>query len=196
MSAISNRLREIVSSATNETDRYKALEELTGLNRASWMSFMKGKQNATLEMVEAACRAWEKWMPYIVLGKGEKPEMDKAKDTYYAIQVPKAGITLKRDKNGDAVTNVHHSINLRAPYTAAKYEWGYVGEGPKQLAVDILAQFGLDEDEAKKHAKKFADDVLSTLPHADAFLSATRVKEWISDRNEALRKLRATNGDN
>ncbi len=184
MTAISNRLREVIGVATKETDRYKTLEDFSGINRASWLAFMKGRQYASLDMLEASCRMWEKWMPYIILGKEPRPEVDQQADTYYAIQVPKAGITLKRDKNGDAVTNVHHSINLRAPYTAAKYEWGYLGAGPEQLAVDILAQFGLGEDEAKEHAKKFADDVLSTLPHAEAFLSATRVKEWISDRND------------
>lgn len=188
MSALNERMREVIAAATHEADRYKTLEDHTGVNRTTWSNFMKGKQYANYEMIEAICRLWEQWALYIVIGKGEKPAIDPGRDTYYEVKAPEGGVTLKRDRKGAAVTNVAHAINLRAPYNPADFEWGYHGTGPRELAANILFQFGVSEEEAQKYATEFSYEVISNLPHAEAFISAARIREWISQRLPELRK--------
>jgi len=188
MSAINERMREVISAATHDADRYKTLEDLTGINRTTWSNFMKGKQYANFEMIEAICRLWEQWALYIVIGKGPKPDIDPARDTYYEYKAPEGGVTLKRDRKGDAVTNVPHAINMREPFDPANFEWGYQGTGPRELAANVLFLFGVCQPEAQKYATEFCHEVISVLPHAEAFISAARIREWITERLPELQK--------
>jgi hypothetical protein len=186
MSGINDRIKEVIAAATREVDRYKTLEEHTGINRTTWQNFMKGKQYANFEMIEAICRLWEPWALYMVIGKGERPDIDPERDTYYEVQAPQGGVTLKRDRKGGVITNVPHRINLREPLSEAEFEWGYHGTGPRELAANILFQFGVNEREARLFATEFSEEVLAGLPHAEAFISSARVREWIGGRLREL----------
>lgn len=188
MSAIHERIKWVISAATNESDRYKTLEEFTGINRTKWQNFMKGKQDASAEMIEGVCRLWEQWMPYMVIGKGPKPEINPEQDTYFEISAVERGVTLTRDRLGNAVANIPHIVNLRAPLEPANFEWGYHGTGPRELAANILFFFRVPEDEARMFATEFSEEVLSFLPHKEAFLSSERIREWIDTRMPELRK--------
>lgn len=143
---------------------------------------MKGKQYASYEMIEAICRLWEQWALYMVIGKGTRPDIDPERDTYYELQAPDCGITLKRDRKGRAITNVPCRISLRGPLSESEFEWGYHGAGPRELAANILFQFGVSTQEARLFAAEFSEEVLAGLPHAEAFISSARVREWVGDR--------------
>ncbi|QEL56471.1 DUF6166 domain-containing protein [Chromobacterium paludis] len=183
MSALNERMREVIAAATHESDRYKTLESLTGINRTTWSNFMKGKQYASYEMIEAICRLWEQWTLYIVIGKGERPDIDPDRDTYAEVLPQDGGVVLKRDRKGRAVANIPHLLNCRAPYDPANFEWGYRGVGPYELSANILYLFGMPEQAAQKHAQAFCDEVVSSLPHQEAFISVERIKEWIEGRH-------------
>lgn len=188
MSAIHERIKWVISMATKEEDRYKTLEEFTSINRTKWQNFMKGKQDASAEMIEGVCRLWEKWMPYMVIGKGAKPEINPETDTYYEITALERGVSLTRDRLGLAIANIPHIINLRELNEPANFEWGYHGTGTRELAANILFFFRAPEKDARIYATEFSLEVLSNLPHKEAFVSSERIKDWISNRLPELRQ--------
>lgn len=190
MSGLNERMRMVIANATREEDRYKTLEEQTGIARRRWMDFMKGRQRATDDMIEGVCRNWKKCALWIVTGEGQMPEISKDDDTYYVISTPVNAVTLSRDKDGLAVTNVPHVINMREPYSPANFEWGYHGTGPTELAANVLFHFGLSEQDAREFAVDFSQEVISNLTRREDVLPAGEIKEWISIRLPAIRKAR------
>lgn len=187
MSGINERMRQWIAHATQEEHRYKTLEEKTGIARRRWMDFMKGRQEAKADMIEAILIAFKSEALWIGTGTGENPvsnEVSEENDIYREVTITTRGVTLSRDKDGVALTNVPHIINLREPYSPAGYEWGYHGTGPKELAANILYQFGLQKTAASQLSTAFSEQVLSSLPHEKAYLSAQRVKDWINDNRE------------
>lgn len=116
------------------------------------------------------------------------------------------GIVLLRHWNAESqsletVTNVPRTVFGGG----LSYEWGYTGQGPGELALNILNLFvppgtdGFPEKEA--HAKywppkvrtfcsetarnlsvKFRNEVISEIPKAGGFISAERIKDWILNK--------------
>lgn len=190
MSGLNERMRMVIANATREEERYKTLEEQTGIARRRWMDFMKGRQRATDDMIEAVCRNWKKCALWIVTGEGQMPQISKDDDTYHMASTPTNAVSLSRDKEGSAVTNVPHVLNMREPLEPAHFEWGYHGTGPTELAANILFHFGLSESDAREFAVKFSQEVISNLTRREDVLPAGEIKEWISTRLPTIRKER------
>lgn len=87
---------------------------------------------------------------------------------------------LRRAQNGEVITNVPHVINLRDPYSAPSFEWGYHGTGPKELAANILHWHGCTIEQAKMLATDFSQDIISSLQHNEAELSESETQNWLS----------------
>ena len=48
-------------------------------------------------------------------------------------------------------------------YSAAGFEWTYEGDGPRQLALALLADHFGDDQKAARHCEKFMVDVVANL---------------------------------
>lgn len=191
MAGINERMRQWIAHATQEENRYKTLEDKTGIARRRWMDFMKGRQEAKADMIEAILIAFKGEAIWIGTGSGNNPignEVSEENDLYREITITTRGVTLSRDREGVALTNVPHIINVRAPLSPANYEWGYHGTGPRELAANILYQFGLQKTDATNLSTQFSQEVLSSLPHEKAYISAQRIKDWINEAKNTMAK--------
>jgi hypothetical protein len=193
MNDMNERLKEVLLLKTNATDRYKNLEDLTGISRTAWSNAIRGKQRVTLEMVELCCRMWRDWLPYIVTGEGLKPELDADDDIYQFSSGKEYGVHLKRDSNGKAITNVRHSVNVQARLNNSHietelidFEWGYVGRGGVELAGNILFMYRSDKSLIVRWAESFCKEVIATLPHKEAYLSSAWIKDWIAEKESKI----------
>jgi DNA-binding transcriptional regulator YiaG len=63
------------------------------------------------------------------------------------------------------------------------FDWGYLGSASTQLAFSILFQLS-NETFAKKHASKFANEVIKKLNSRDWILSASEILNWIDEQKE------------
>lgn len=61
------------------------------------------------------------------------------------------------------------------------YEWGYLGSGPADLALNILAQF-VEPPEAWRWHHRFKAEVLAGIPEEGGAISAEFVREWLLER--------------
>jgi hypothetical protein len=68
---------------------------------------------------------------------------------------------------------VHHSPD--------GFEWGYLGSGPSDLALNILALF-VDPPEAFRLHTAYKFDVVAHLPHDGGTVTARSVLDWIAAR--------------
>lgn len=191
MNNLNERMKEVIALKTDAKDRFKNLEDLTGIPRTAWSNLLKGKQRATHEMIEMCCRLWKDWIGYITTGEGQKPILDMNEDAYQVISGEDYGVHLKRDASGKAMTNVRHSVNVQTRLNTAhietdliNFEWGYVGKGCIELAGNILYMYRADKNLISRWAEPFCHEVIAALPHKEAYLSPTRIKDWIEDREK------------
>lgn len=193
MNNLNERLKEVITLKTDSKDRFKRLEDLTGIPRTAWSNLLKGKQRATHEMIEMCCRLWKEWITYITTGEGQKPILDTNQNVYEVLNPTDSGIHLKRDANGRAITNVRHSLNVQTRLNAehsetdlVEFEWGYIGKGSLELAGNILYMYTYrpDKDRIAWLADAFCKEVIATLPHKEAYLSPNRIKDWIDEQEK------------
>ena len=66
------------------------------------------------------------------------------------------------------------------------YEWGYMGNGPCDTAINILYHFsGQDEQFARAYTLEFIKDVLEKIPNRTAIsISKNFILSWIEVRRE------------
>jgi DNA-binding transcriptional regulator YiaG len=69
------------------------------------------------------------------------------------------------------------------PQSPSGFDWGYSGSAAIQLGFSMLCQLS-NEDFAKKHATKFANDVIKTLTSRDWIMNASDVLKWIEQNKE------------
>lgn len=175
--SIETRLRDAIDRlAPNQTMRYDLLAEKTGQARHKWVNWTNRRQGLSLEMLEAFLLAWPEWAPWVATGTGVPP--------YLRNGAPLRNIELERDKDGTPVTNVIHSVSRHKKGTPPRLEWGYIGTGPFELAMNILYHFGLEEPEADYFSTHFARDVLSYVPTEGGVVTEQQIREWL-DRKAA-----------
>ncbi len=109
-------------------------------------------------------------------------------------------VVLKRNKNGEAISNVPRTVVHHSP---TGYEWGYEGSGPADLALNILNQAvpprsdGLDpvkcfQGEVSVTAwllhHDFKAEVLARIPPEGGKISAGLVQSFLRERAAQVRE--------
>ena len=83
-----------------------------------------------------------------------------------------------RNEDGRAVvTGVRHDWVLSSP---SGLEWGYVGLGPRDLALNVLLKATGDRDFAARHRARFCMDVAAQIPHSGGTMQSKDVLEWVA----------------
>ena len=59
------------------------------------------------------------------------------------------------------------------------FEWGYLGSGPHQLALAILAHAAGDDEYAVHMAHSFTLDIIAHLPRTQWLIPASTVHSWM-----------------
>ncbi len=61
-------------------------------------------------------------------------------------------------------------------HSPSGFEWGYMGSGPAQLALAILADYLRDDDEAVELHQEFKTSVVATLPYGGWSLTEAEIR--------------------
>lgn len=78
-------------------------------------------------------------------------------------------------RNGDSiVTNVPHRIHCHSN----GFEWGYAGNGPAELALNILSLF-IGTKRAFPLQQKFKQEFIATLPYEGGIILREQILNWI-----------------
>ena len=86
-------------------------------------------------------------------------------------------ITCRRSSQGYAIVEgVAHELVCHSP---TGFEWGYLGSGPAELALNILYKATGDKPFAKRHYQRFKEQWVSTLPLQGGVISARTIRAWI-----------------
>lgn len=112
-------------------------------------------------------------------------------------------IELVRTGDGNVVTNVPWSVIHHSPNG---FEWGYMGSGPADLALNILNAFappgsdgqpavkcfeGFSSYTASMLHQEFKNHFLVGLPEKGGTITADDIKEWIDDQQLVYPEQRA-----
>ncbi|MCW5134610.1 MULTISPECIES: hypothetical protein [Burkholderia] len=81
MENIDERIRHLISAKTDDSRRYKQLEEATGISAAIWKNFWFGRKRPDADMVERLSVAWPAHAFWLATGLS---------DLAYGHRVPKA----------------------------------------------------------------------------------------------------------
>lgn len=87
--------------------------------------------------------------------------------------------------DGEVKTNVSPLITCRYDnniHLAPEFRLGYDGHGPNELAANVLWTMEVAEDECKKNASLFRDEVLHMLPRGGGKLYKLDINEWIESK--------------
>lgn len=176
---IEQRAREIsVALAPNQTARYDLLEHRTGVARHKWVNWANGRQKLTIEMLDGLFTAWPEYVAWVATGKGSKPVS--------ALQSEICEICLSRDTEKNVITNVPHLVSRKIKGEPPRFEFGYVGTGPRELAMNILYLFGVAEPEADYFSRHFSEDLLSSIPEEGGVIPAKLIKDWLSTKRDEI----------
>ena len=89
-------------------------------------------------------------------------------------------VRLYRDDRGVART----SIPVMVRHSRTGIEWGYVGDGPADLALSVLARFATATD-AEALYRVFEAEVVARVPYTGGVLRADRVRAWLARHAES-----------
>jgi hypothetical protein len=169
---IENRLRLLIEDlAPNQTVRYDLLAERTNIARHRWVNWVNHRQALSLEMLEGFFKSWPEYAAWVATGVGAKP-------TQSGEEIKT--IVLTRGADGLPKTNVPHVVSSRQKGTPPEFEWGYVGSGSRELAMNILYLLGLDEPEADYLSSRLAEEVISKVPLKGKKIPLSEFKSWLS----------------
>lgn len=170
--AIEERLKGVIERlAPNQTARYNVLTEMTGIPRHKWVNWLNDRQGLSVEMLDAYVAAFPEYAIWVATGQGLPPQL---KPTLLG------AVALKRDANGNAITNVPHVVSRHNKGTPPNYEWGYAGTGSRELAMNILYNYGVEEPEADYFSRHFVDDVLGHIDRTvGGEISEHVIQKWI-----------------
>lgn len=116
----------------------------------------------------------------MLTGPGRHPAGDGASITdrptakYVGVRV-EAGTTVAREDDAGRVFPLRLRHDLRVH--ADRFEWGYAGSGPAQLALAILSD-AVGAEKAAAAYQKFKFQVIAALPPAGWELSREDVLAW------------------
>ena len=99
-------------------------------------------------------------------------------------------VVLSRNSNGEADTNVPHSIKKYKEFSKPiAYEWGAKEPGAAELALNILLLFR-DQFTSNRLHLKFMADIISDVPYSGGVLAKNDIEAWIAanERFEEVRK--------
>lgn len=82
--------------------------------------------------------------------------------------------------NGKPLTPARSLALVR--HSPTGFAWGYAGSGPAQLALAILLEAGLSDDEAMKYYQAFKFAHITPLPRA-GFTKTIDVAEWMREHD-------------
>lgn len=68
-------------------------------------------------------------------------------------------------------------------YGADGLDWGYIGNGPKQLSLAILDHFCEKQADALAMVDLFCRDIISKLPAGSFIISESRVAFWLAKKS-------------
>lgn len=179
--AIEERLKGVIERlAPNQTARYNVLSEVTGIARHKWVNWLNGRQGLSIEMLDAYVRAWPEYAIWVATGQGLPPQLKRTL---------LGAVTLKRDSDGNAITNVPHVVSRHNKGSPPNYEWGYLGAGPRELAMNILYHYGVEEPEADYFSRHFVDDILGRIDRTTGGeISEQVIQEWIDKMSPEIEK--------
>ncbi|MXY70998.1 MAG: hypothetical protein F4Y47_20910 [Acidobacteriia bacterium] len=87
-------------------------------------------------------------------------------------------IVCRRTADGGAlVTGIRQDWVLHSP---TGFEWGYLGGGPADLALNILLFATGDRDFARQHYMRYRNEVVGWIPKEGGELGAAEVLEWVA----------------
>ena len=87
------------------------------------------------------------------------------------------GATVTVEREGQ-VRELPMRLDLRN-HSPSGLEWGYLGSGPSQLALAILADGTRDDQYATKHYQQFKMDVISTIQTPSIEIPESQVEQWV-----------------
>ena len=100
-------------------------------------------------------------------------------------------ICTRTDDGWAVVTGVTHDWVVHSP---DGFEWGYSGNGPLELALNILLYATGNRDFAGKHCLRFRDEVVGRIPLSGGVLRAREVLEWVARFRDDDRAIEAVAG--
>ena len=86
---------------------------------------------------------------------------------------------------GGPQTPIESELPLRldlANHSPTGFEWGYLGSGPAQLALAMLAAYRKDDDWALRHYQLFKDDFVSKFPHTNFKVTREEIDDWVEEQ--------------
>jgi len=164
------------------------MAELTAISPTNWQNVMRRKQRPTAEMIEAVARVWPEYVAYISTGKTALPEQKIPANGVIELFDPK-DVVLERLGTGAADEGRWQGVQ---ELPSAKHgetgqiNWGYVGSGPKMLALNVLMAFNVPYLVADELKHKFCDDIISALPVQSTRLTQARVEQWLTDNRQLI----------
>lgn len=87
-------------------------------------------------------------------------------------------IILKRDPLGGIITNVPHAWVYHSP---AGFEWGYLGSGPAELALNILLLF-VPRNIAWRCHQSFKEDFIACMPFEGGVIKREDIVIWLKGK--------------
>lgn len=67
----------------------------------------------------------------------------------------------------------------------AGFEWGYLGQGPRDFARNILMHFSMDEEFCFEHEIEFLEKFVSQLPREGGRIKKQQILKFIADKKAA-----------
>jgi len=64
------------------------------------------------------------------------------------------------------------------------FEWGYIGSGPTQLALALLADATEDDETALRLYHRYKGRFISTLPHSSWIITQAQILEWVKQQSK------------
>lgn len=90
-----NRIRQLIEKTTEQSRRFKVLEEITLIPGTSWQKVYAGKQRPTMEMIQALCNIYPECSLWLTTGKKDGANNQYCIDEYLAIKKHRLGEILQ-----------------------------------------------------------------------------------------------------
>jgi len=87
-------------------------------------------------------------------------------------------VILSRSTKGELNVNVPIIYH----YHGKGIEWGYLGSGPADLSMNILAHFvGCKAAKEKMLYQDFKEDIIAKIPHEGGIITKSEIENWLAD---------------
>jgi hypothetical protein len=129
-----------------------------------------------------------------MMRKGGRDWLEQIADEPLMVQPMIPNIILERSEDGHVRTNVPHLVVHHSP---TGYEWGFMGSGPGDLALNIcealLRAKGYKGQKVKCYRETcfemawslhliFRDKFLLSMPHEGGMIPIEQVQSWITEQ--------------